>query len=133
VIKFPRAFATSNPAGFDGLFDWDFLDDIWPRNIRPCDIDASVDDRGKRILMFETKAPGAVLSDARQQHLAAYIEIGQGKIITFVLYGKNAAAICKMEIWWWSPNRQEVMKKVVDPATSDMVRSYCLRWVNLSS
>lgn len=57
-IKYPKAFDGFPPAGFDGIFDWDFLKPAFGgTKIEPMDIDAFVERHGE-ILMFETKTLG---------------------------------------------------------------------------
>jgi len=52
MIKNEEYFNASKPAGFDGVFNWDFI--TFRGNIKPMDIDAIVERRG-HFLVFETK------------------------------------------------------------------------------
>jgi hypothetical protein len=57
VIKNAAVFNYWRPAGFDGLFHWDFLKPALSGKITPMDIDCVIEHRGD-VLMFETKRPG---------------------------------------------------------------------------
>jgi hypothetical protein len=58
TIRNPEFFDHSLPAGFDGIFSWNFLMEHhcfgYGNKIEPMDIDAVVE-RNDRIIMFETK------------------------------------------------------------------------------
>ena len=54
TIHYPKTFNECPSAGFDGIFDWDFLKGCWGGSIQPTDIDGIVERFG-RVLMFETK------------------------------------------------------------------------------
>lgn len=101
MIKYPDAFAAATPAGFDGVFDWDFLKPAFePTEIMPMDIDGIVERRGK-FLLFETKAPGKAIPQGQRITLKALIMLGQGKIHLMVLYGKTSGEIVGMEEWYY--------------------------------
>ena len=48
MIVFPERFKQASPAGFDGVFDWDFLEPAFGgTKIMPMDIDAVVERKGR--------------------------------------------------------------------------------------
>lgn len=99
MIKHPRGFTEAMPAGFDGLFDWDFLLPAFSgTKIAPTDIDGVVERHGK-ILLFETKAPGIEIKKGQEILLEALLKIGRGSIYLMVIYGKTADTIIGMEEW----------------------------------
>ena len=75
TILYPEAFRRNEPAGFDGVFDWDCLIQ-WERQfnprskIKPTDQDAVVERKGF-LLKFETKEPGVPLDWAQATALKA--------------------------------------------------------------
>jgi hypothetical protein len=59
MLENEKAFYNSPSAGFDGLFNWDFLLPIFgDSKIAPMDIDAMIE-RNDNILFMETKRDGA--------------------------------------------------------------------------
>jgi len=47
AIKYPDTFMDALPAGFDGVFDWDFLITAFaPTKIQPMDIDGIIERKG---------------------------------------------------------------------------------------
>jgi len=86
AIKFPKAFNGNLPAGFDGVFEWDYLE--FPRNITPMDIDGSVEIKGN-FLMFETKDTGVEIPKGQFQALSRLVELGNGRITIIFLWGKD--------------------------------------------
>lgn len=57
MIKYRKAFERDPAAGFDGLFNWDFLKGAFGPQIMPMDFDGVVERFG-HFLIFETKDPG---------------------------------------------------------------------------
>lgn len=99
MIKYPQTFEQFRPAGFDGLFDWDFLRPAWlGTNIEPMDIDAMVERKGK-ILLFETKTEGKEIPVGQKIALERLLVIGRGDIHLMVIYGKDIRSIVAMEEW----------------------------------
>ena len=57
TIYNPDIFRTSKPYGFDGVFDWSFVDECWEnKKDKPMDIDMFKERRG-HFLVVETKKP----------------------------------------------------------------------------
>lgn len=97
TVLFPDRFRIANPAGFDGLFNWDFLLPIFkPTKIAPMDIDAAIERKGK-ILLFETKDPGRDIPLGQRLTLERMVIYGNGNISLFVVYGKTDQSIEAME------------------------------------
>jgi hypothetical protein len=86
VIKYPASFNNNLPAGFDGVFKWDYL--IFPRNISPMDIDGNVEINGN-FLMFETKDTGVDIPPGQFQALSRLVWLGNGRITVIFLWGKD--------------------------------------------
>jgi hypothetical protein len=68
MIHSPDEFNRALPAGYDGVFAWDFLDSAFDRentNITPMDLDAVVERRG-RFLFYETKNVGQTVQTGQR-------------------------------------------------------------------
>jgi len=102
TILYPERFAQAKPAGFDGIFDWDFLKPAFiGTKIEPMDIDGVVERRGK-VLLFETKAQGKDIPMGQRITLERLILIGRGDIHLMILYGKTEKDISAVEEWYFS-------------------------------
>jgi hypothetical protein len=98
MIKSETAFNTSLPAGYDGLFDWDYLKPAFnPTKIEPMDIDAMIERHG-RFLVFETKEPGKEIPNGQKITLRALHKIGCFTI--FFLLGKKRDEIKQFYTFW---------------------------------
>ncbi len=107
MIKYPQKFKQATPAGFNGIFDWDFLKPVFKgTNIDLMDIDAVVEKNG-RILLFETKDPDKEIPLGQQITLKTLVIIGQGKIHLMVLYGKTASNIVAVDEWYYKNGKCE--------------------------
>lgn len=99
MIKYPKKFRQSISAGFDGIFDWDFLLPAFVgTKIEPMDIDAIIERHGK-FLIIETKTPGKKIPEGQEITLKSLLQLGKGYICIFILYGKMADAINEIEEW----------------------------------
>lgn len=97
TILHPRSFAQSPAAGFDGVFDWDFLLPAFEgTRIKPMDIDCVVEKNG-RFVGFETKSPGKEIPLGQRRTLEALAASGRWKIV--ILKTKRAEDIDGWEIW----------------------------------
>lgn len=78
------------PAGFSGVFDWDFLLSAFDgTNITPMDMDCVVERKGK-VLIIESKSSQDVrISTGQRITFESFLRIGQGAITVFILYGKS--------------------------------------------
>lgn len=98
TIRNQEAFNNSLSAGFDGVFDWDFLvrAGCFYGNIQPMDVDAWVE-RHKRYLLFETKAP---MKEVPQGQRWALERLRNAKSVTVIyIWGKTFTEITKYEIF----------------------------------
>jgi len=82
------AFQRSPSAGFDGIWDWDFLKGAFGPTIMPMDIDALVERRG-HFVIFETKKTGVEIPQGQKIALGKLIELGRGHITLIVVFGKS--------------------------------------------
>lgn len=71
------------PAGFDGVFDWDFLLPIFKgTKITPMDIDAIIERKGKA-LIIERKRPDNKIPIGQELTLMFLLRVGRGEITVF--------------------------------------------------
>lgn len=93
-----KLFSESLPARFDGVFEWDFLDECFaPTKIKPMDLDAIIERKG-HFLVFETKPERAQNFPVGQGiTLKALHNVGCFTII--VLYGKTKETINKIYVY----------------------------------
>lgn len=125
MIKYPKTFTAATPANFDGVFDWDFLLPAFAgTKIQPMDLDSVVERKG-HVLIFETKGKGVPIPRGQEITLESLIKIGKGKIVVFIIYGKTAGTINRMEEWKYSTNG--VMKYSGD-INSDMFVARVKKW-----
>ncbi len=111
TIKYPKSFESSLPAGYDGIFDWEFLLPVFKgTKITPTDIDALVERYG-RILIFETKQPGKGIPLGQVKALETLLRLGRGFVCIMVLYGKSATAITGMEEWHYIKGRIRKLRR----------------------
>lgn len=130
MIKSQKSFFESLSAGFDGVFDWDFLLPAFNgTKIEPMDIDAVIERRGK-ILIFETKSPGKVIPLGQAITLKALLGIGQGAIHVMIIYGKTAETIVSMEEWRWGNKIVEVRKELCGSSHVLSRVTEWFRWAN---
>lgn len=121
TIFYPERFKQAQPAGFDGVFDWDFLRGAFGPVIMPMDIDGQVERNG-RFLIFETKAPGVPIP--RGQEIALRASVATGITTVVILYGKTPDTIVKLEEW--HANRTLTH----NPATAQLVWERAHAWFN---
>ena len=119
TVLYPERFHQARPAGFDGLFDWDFLKGAFGPVIMPMDLDGVVERNG-RFLVFETKEPGKLIPRGQEISLKALCSTGIFTI--FIVYGKTADALTRMEEWH---AKREV---VHEPVTPDIVWTRANDW-----
>ena len=105
TIHHPNKFYQALPAGFDGLFGWDFLKPAFAgTKVEPMDVDAMVERYGK-FLLFETKNVGKEIPLGQQIALESAVRMGRGKILVMVLWGKTAMEIESIQEWYWERGR----------------------------
>ena len=96
MIKHPDGFWRSKPAGFDGVFDWEFLKPAFEgTRIMPMDLDAVVERNG-RFLVFETKSPGKCVPVGQRITLDALLKTR--KFTVFLLVGKSDKELHSMTV-----------------------------------
>lgn len=118
AIIYPKAFAASPSAGFDGVFDWDWLRGCFPRGIMPMDADAEIEING-RFLTFETKHEGVPIPAGQLQALKAKVALG---FTVVFLWGKASPS-------WWRWERREIASGIDPrPCTIEMVRKFACVW-----
>ena len=119
TVLYPARFHQARPAGFDGLFDWDFLKGAFGPVIMPMDLDGVVERNG-RFLVFETKEPGKTIPRGQEISLKALCATGIFTI--FVIYGKTADALTRMEEW------HAKGESIHEPVTPEMVWARANSW-----
>ncbi len=80
-------FVKSLPAKYDGFFDWEFLNPLFPNKIEVTDIDGIVERKGN-FLIFETKALMAMIP--RGQMIMHEKMIMTGLFTVIHIWGDNA-------------------------------------------
>lgn len=89
-------FDRAKPAGFDGVFDWDFLLPAFAgTKITPMDIDCMIERKGK-FIAFETKAKGAVIPLGQS---IALEQLALSGWVIIILFAKVAEDIDGWEVW----------------------------------
>lgn len=128
MIKHPERFNQAKPAGFDGLFDWDFLTPAFQgTKIEPMDIDAVIERRGK-VLIFETKEPGKSIPLGQEITFNTLLKIGKGNIHLMVIYGKTIDTIAAMDEWVCMDGH--VRRTGIRECNADYVFNRVLSWFN---
>ena len=117
MILYQDRFNQARPAGFDGVFEWDFLKGAFGLKIMPMDIDAMVE-RGGNFLVFETKDVGVPVPVGQQITLNALHKTGLFSIL--FVYGKIKAEACEV----WTPYKK--YKKV--SCDNDYIYDISCRW-----
>jgi hypothetical protein len=95
TILYPSAFYESLPAQFDGVFHWDYLDEVLRpiRNIRCADVDALVE-INNMFLSIETKNPGVAIPLGQRLRTDALLRTG---LVTHLdIWGKETPVA-----WQW--------------------------------
>jgi hypothetical protein len=96
TILFPQNFKQSPSAGFDGIFNWDFLFPAFAgTKIMPMDVDCLIERRGC-FLGFETKDAGVPLRLGQRMAIEASVKAGW----IYVFCRKRPDEIEEFEIWW---------------------------------
>jgi hypothetical protein len=87
TIKNEKVFNESAPPGFDGIFDWSWLEGCFGNTkIMPMDIDAIVERKGN-FLIFETKHMGVPVPQGQMITLKKLV--GLRKITVMIIHGKK--------------------------------------------
>lgn len=97
TLHTPQRFHEFPPAGFDGLFDWDFLMPAFAgSNARPSDIDSMIERRG-HLLFFETKKPGVIVPEGQKIALRSLWRLGRVSIMH--IEGKNLLEVSGLSVY----------------------------------
>ncbi len=123
TINYPERFAKSQPAGFDGVFDWDFLKPAFaPTKIEPMDLDAIVERNG-RFLVFETKSQEKPIP---QGQVITLEQLAKTRLFTIIILRcKTQADIRGWECWFCKSNR--VVKRWCDGDANELML-FVKRW-----
>ena len=121
IRNFDR-FKDEMPAGFDGVFHWDFLCDEFKkatgRRIEFMDIDAMVEIKGHH-LVLETKGPGVPVPGG--QRIALRALWAKGRSLILILQGRDYPITGEI---WYPYGNQKIMSEV----TRDDLREICYSW-----
>lgn len=120
AILYPDRFKAAQPAGFDGVFEWDFLVSAFPRNIKPMDWDGVVE-INHRFLVFETKEPGREIPGGQEICLKRAVMTGRFTVV--IVFGKTKLSIEGFEIWTCREGR--VSKKCFKGGAGDLLARVC--------
>ena len=131
TIRKPKAFFAGLAAGFDGVFEWDFLLPAFyqsdrEKQIEPMDWDAVVERRGK-FLVFETKDGEVPIPLGQQITLESAVKNGgvnQYHII--ILRSKTPEEINGWDAWHKGESGK-VLKKHFTGDSAELIK-YCRRW-----
>lgn len=97
TINHPERFGRAKPAGFDGVFEWDFLLPAFAgTKITPMDIDCIIERNGQ-FLVFETKDNGAPIPRGQVITLETLAMTGLFTIV--VLHAKTERDVNGWDIW----------------------------------
>ena len=128
TIHYPDRFKAAKPAGFDGVFEWDFLIPAFQTVnplITPMDFDCVVERKG-HFLIFETKDFNVPIDRGQIISLESITHPKDCTVI--VLRGKTAVEIYGWEVWRFNP-KGHVYKKWFDGTSTDLVK-FCETWIN---
>ena len=122
TIFYPDAFRRSKAAGFDGVFDWSWMDGCFgDTGIMPMDFDCVVE-RKAQFLIVESKDIGVPIPYGQLRSLQA-IHNKRCACIMFV-YGKREPEHCVC----WLPGSKQTEELIgVDEATAFVARWFA--WV----
>ena len=116
MLHSETAFRDTLPAGFDGLFSWDWLEGCFGEtNIKAMDLDAIVERRG-RFLIFETKRPGVDIPTGQRLTLEARFKTGLFTVVE--LWGKETPERFRA---WTPPGFETAQRKTTRPTVWDGV------------
>lgn len=133
TIHNKKGFDEAPAAGFDGVFDWDFLDVAWyqegkpeGKQIKPMDWDAVVERRGK-FLVFETKDGEVPIKLGQKITLEnAIMTAPPFQYQVVILRAKSKDLIKGWD--WWLKNKQGNLKQIHKEGGGDDLIKYCRRW-----
>jgi hypothetical protein len=131
AIHTPERFNQARPAGFDGLFDWDFLKPAFaPTKIQPMDWDGVVE-RGGHFLTFETKAPGQEVPLGQRITLETAVMTGFHTV--FLIKGKTQLDIQGLEVWTLNHDEGVIRRTDFGCCTAETVVEMTRAWFDYAS
>lgn len=124
TVTYPDAFHRSPAAGFDGVFDWDFLIPAFEgTGIQPMDFDGVVERNGQ-FLVFETKEGNKPIPFGQQLALERAVETGFWTVI--VLRAKRSVDVAGWDCWFLG-KKARVTKKYIEGDATALV-AFVRRW-----
>jgi len=128
AIKYPDTFMDSLPAGFDGVFDWDFLIPAFaPTKIQPMDIDGIIERKG-RFIVFETKNGDTPVPLGQKITLEALVKTRL--FVVIILRAKTPDKIRFWEAWWWEKG---AIQKEIFHGNSTALVAWCRHWFDYAN
>ena len=127
TILYPKRFHAAKSAGFDGVFEWDFLLPAFREVnelITPMDFDCVVE-RKRHFLIYETKDLDVPIPQGQTITLENVTHPKDFTVIT--LQGKTAQEICGWEVWRYGASGK-IYKKWFD-GDSESLMKYSERWI----
>ena len=118
MIKYPDNFNNSVASDFDGVFEWDYLDGVFPRGIMPMDWDGVVE-INKKFLVFETKDVGIEVPKGQLWALQRATMVGP--FIVIIIWGKKDPEVYQLIIGGELKEKKECDK--------EKIRLLCSKWV----
>lgn len=122
MIRHQAIFDRELPAGYDGVFMWDFLKGAFGPTIEPMDIDAVVERHG-RFLLFETKTPGVAVPHGQAITLERILRDARWTVIF--------CAKRPEDIREWTVVTREHRTRIVGDATA--LKAWCAAWYDYAS
>lgn len=128
AIHSQQVFTQEAPAGFDGVFDWDYLipafQNATGRRIQPMDIDAHVEIGGHH-LIIETKREGVPVPSGQRRALLAFWAKGFATVV--FLWGKTEPMVA--EVYYPSGRRKTIGSSAnLSSLTKKELFDLCARW-----
>jgi hypothetical protein len=129
AIHSRQVFDAEAPAGFDGVFEWDYLTPAFQRatgrRIQPMDIDAHVEIGGHH-LVIETKREGVPIPEGQRNALLQLWAKGFATVV--FLWGKTEPI--HAEVYYPSGRRSTIgeAKPARSEFTKKQIFDLCERW-----
>lgn len=132
TILYPQSFNRMRPAGFDGVFDWDwFLPVFAGTGITPMDLDCLIE-RSGFFLVFETKQPGVDIPFGQRLALERLIIACHGRVRVVTIKAKCPEEITGWETWTLASDSSRVIR-VTHLGNADDLRQRIDGWFKQAS
>src|SRR3990167_4021830 len=118
MIRYQDNFNNSVGRDFDGVFEWDYLDGIFPRGIMPMDWDGVVE-INKKFLVFETKDVGIEVPKGQLWALQRATMVGPFFVI--IIWGKKIPESYQLIV------KGEI--RDVQECNEEDIKTLCRKWV----